>query len=33
MANENELCFENARTFVSNTLVMPLDERKPDELE
>ena len=33
MANENELCFENARTFVSSTLVMPLDEPKPDQPE
>lgn len=33
MANENELCFENARVFVTNTLVMPLDESKIEQAE
>ncbi|MCF8277603.1 MAG: hypothetical protein K9J17_12790 [Flavobacteriales bacterium] len=31
MPNENEQCFDIARTFVNTTLVMPLDEPKEEE--
>lgn len=31
MGNENEQCFDIARTFVSTTLVMPLDEPKEEQ--
>lgn len=31
ISNENEQCFDIARTFVNNTLVMPLDEPKTEE--
>jgi hypothetical protein len=31
ISNENEQCFNIAKTFVSKTLVMPLDEIKSDE--
>ena len=31
ISNENEQCFDIARTFVNNTLVMPLDEPKSEE--
>ena len=33
LPNENEQCFEIARTFVNATLVMPLDEPKEEEKE
>lgn len=32
ISNENEQCFEIARTFVNATLVMPLDEPKEEEI-
>jgi hypothetical protein len=33
LPNENEQCFEIARTFVNSTLVMPLDEPEKEEKE
>ena len=33
IGNDNEQCFDIARTFVNATLVMPLDEPKEEEKE